>query len=300
MPRTSGGGLVLAEEDHRSPRRRGLVRALLAALVVVVLGVGALAGRNLIAGFGGERCRAMAAGSEVTFDPEQISNAATIVGIAAKRGLPARAATIAIATAIQESKLRNITYGDRDSIGLFQQRPSQGWGTREQILDPEYAAGAFYDALVKIDGYESMEITKVAQAVQKSAYPEAYADHEQEGRILASTLSGHSPAGLACRLKDADGPDVSGLQTAMQNEIGLAGRRESGSPVTLTVTVPKDRETWLAAHWAVAKAGDYGITSIEASGTRWTRTMGRDGLTWERTTGAASGTSVRIQLAPNP
>ena len=124
--------------------------------------------------------------------------------VAVKRGLPPRAATIAIATAIQESKLRNLRYGDRDSLGLFQQRPSQGWGTEEQILDPVYAPTSFYDALVKIKGYESMEITKVAQEVQRSAYPEAYADHEQEGRILASTISGHSPAGLGCRLNAAD------------------------------------------------------------------------------------------------
>ncbi|MCE1179377.1 MAG: hypothetical protein LWW86_10190 [Micrococcales bacterium] len=297
MPRTPGGGLVLAEEDPTAPRRRGLVRAGLALLLIAVLAVGAIAGRNLLATLGGERCQATASGSSVTFDPEQMSNAATIVAIAARRGLPARAATIAIATAIQESKLRNITYGDRDSVGLFQQRPSQGWGTREQILNPEYAAGAFYDALVKVEGYESMEITKVAQEVQKSAYPEAYTDHEQEGRVLASTLSGHSPAGFACRLKDAGAPDVSGLQTAMQNELGLAGRRSEGSPVSLTVTVPKNRQTWGAAQWAVAKAADYGITSVEAGGTRWSRTMGRDGLEWKRTGGAATGSTVKITLA---
>ena len=119
-----------------------------------------------------------------------------------KRGLPARAATIALATALQESKLRNLDYGDRDSLGLFQQRPCQGWGTEEQILDPVYATNRFYDALVKIDGYQDMPITEVAQEVQRSAFPEAYAEHEQEGRLLASRLTGHSPAGLSCRLDD--------------------------------------------------------------------------------------------------
>ena len=118
----------------------------------------------------------------------------TITALALRRGLPARAATIALATAIQESKLRNIRYGDRDSVGLFQQRPSQGWGTVEQILDPEYSTDKFYDALVKVDDWESGTITVVAQKVQRSSYPEAYADHEQEGRILASALAGHSPA----------------------------------------------------------------------------------------------------------
>ena len=152
---------------------------------------------------GGPQCQATALGQNVTFNPSQTAYAATIEAVAEKRGLPARAATIGIATAIQETKLRNLNYGDRDSVGLFQQRPSQGWGTREQLLDPVYAANAFYDALVKIKGYESMRITEIAQKVQRSAYPEAYADHEQQGRLLASTLSGHSPGGLGCRLDDA-------------------------------------------------------------------------------------------------
>ena len=124
---------------------------------------------------------------------------------------------IAIATALQESKLRNLRYGDRDSVGLFQQRPSQGWGTEEQILDPVYAVNRFYDALVKIKGYESMEITKVAQEVQRSAYPEAYADHEQEGRILASTISGHSPAGLGCRLNAAGTGDPAAFAADLED-----------------------------------------------------------------------------------
>ena len=109
--------------------------------------------------------------------------------------MPARAATIALATAYQESKIYNLEHGDRDSLGLFQQRPSQGWGTREQILDPYYATNAFYDALAKVDGYESMRITEAAQEVQRSGFPEAYADHEADARVLASALTGHSPDG---------------------------------------------------------------------------------------------------------
>ena len=82
---------------------------------------------------------------------------------------------------------------------------AQGWGTAEQVRDPVYATNAFYDALVKVDGYETMPITEAAQKVQRSAFPEAYADHEPEGRVLASALTGHSPAGLSCRLADAGG-----------------------------------------------------------------------------------------------
>ena len=102
---------------------------------------------------------------------EQAENAALITAISVRRGLPARAASIALATAYQESDLTNLEHGDRDSLGLFQQRPSQGWGTPEQILDPVYATNAFYDALAEVDGYESLEITEAAQEVQRSGFP---------------------------------------------------------------------------------------------------------------------------------
>ena len=127
---------------------------------------------------------------------EQAENASIIAAVAERRGLPARAISIAIATAYQESKLRNLDGGDRDSLGIFQQRPSQGWGTPEQIMDPYYATNAFYDALVKIDGYETMEITEAAQTVQRSAFPDAYADHEQDGRTIASAWRAYSQASV--------------------------------------------------------------------------------------------------------
>ena len=113
--------------------------------------------------------------------------------------MPARAATIALATAYQESKLYNLESGDRDSLGLFQQRPSQGWGSPEQVLDPYYATNAFYDALAEVDGYETMEVTDAAQEVQRSGFPEAYADHEADARVLASALTGNSPRAFSCR-----------------------------------------------------------------------------------------------------
>lgn len=145
-----------------------------------------------------EECTATAGGHTATLSVEQAENASIIAAVAQRRGLPARAISIAIATAIQESKLRNLEGGDRDSIGIFQQRPSQGWGSPRQLNDPYYAANAFYDALVTVDGYQKMKITEAAQAVQRSAFPDAYADHEADGRAVASTLSGYSPAGLTC------------------------------------------------------------------------------------------------------
>jgi hypothetical protein len=147
-----------------------------------------------------DRCTATVDGRTVTVDVEQAENAALITAVAIDRGMPARAATIALATAYQESKLYNLESGDRDSLGLFQQRPSQGWGSREQILDPYYAANAFYDELAKLDGYQGMRVTVAAQRVQRSGFPEAYADHEADARVLASALTGNSPHAFSCRL----------------------------------------------------------------------------------------------------
>ena len=145
-------------------------------------------------------CTATVGGRTVTLDVEQAENAALITAVSIQRGMPARAATIALATAYQESKLYNIDYGDRDSLGLFQQRPSQGWGSAEEILDPHYAANAFYDGLAKVAGYASMRVTEAAQRVQRSGFPEAYADHEADARVLASALTGNSPHAFSCRL----------------------------------------------------------------------------------------------------
>jgi hypothetical protein len=171
----------------------GLLGLLVAGAVVFALiwfGVGPIPDR--------EGCTATAAGQTVGVDLNQADNAAVIAGVAVERGLPARAASIALATAYQESDIANLDHGDRDSLGLFQQRPSQGWGTARQIQDPHYATNQFYDALEKVDGYQTMRITDAAQEVQRSAFGEAYADHEDDARVLASALTGYSAAGLTC------------------------------------------------------------------------------------------------------
>lgn len=142
-----------------------------------------------------EGCSVEVDGSETELTTEQAENAAIIAAVGVRRGLPARAVSIALATAYQESKIRNLDHGDRDSLGLFQQRPSMGWGTPEQIQDPYHASNAFYDALEKIEGYREMRITEAAQAVQRSGFPEAYEDHAADARALASALTGYSPDG---------------------------------------------------------------------------------------------------------
>jgi cell wall-associated NlpC family hydrolase len=122
-------------------------------------------------------------------DPaEQIPNAKTIQATGVAMNIPARGQIVALATALQESGLRNLTYGDRDSLGLFQQRPSQGWGTTNEILDPVHASTMFYEALEKVSGWQSLSVTQAAQAVQKSGFPEAYAKWEPLATALQQAI----------------------------------------------------------------------------------------------------------------
>lgn len=117
----------------------------------------------------------LADGPSYSLMPEQAQNAELIANIAINRGLPDHAVTVAIATAMQESRITNLSYGDLDSIGLFQQRPSQGWGTVEQVSDMTYATNIFYDHLMQVPDWETIPIEDAAQEVQRSGYPDLYA-----------------------------------------------------------------------------------------------------------------------------
>ena len=210
------------------------------ATIAVVVALGAVATAVVLADRGGvpsildtSGCTAEVDGHTVEIDLEQAENAALVTAISIERGMPARAASIALATAFQESKLYNVEYGDRDSVGLFQQRPSQGWGSVAELMDPVFATNAFYDALAKIDGYREMEITEAAQAVQRSAYPEAYADHEDDGRALASALTGNSARAMWC-----DVPGDPGEASDDLDESGLVAR---------ATVVRRDREARFGA-----------------------------------------------------
>jgi hypothetical protein len=200
--------------------RRRTGAALLATAVVAVV---AVTGWGVLRSGGplgpAQECTATVGGRTVELRTEQAENAALIAAVSVRRGMPARAASIALATAYQESKLYNLESGDRDSLGLFQQRPSQGWGSRQQILNPYLATTAFYDALQRVDGYETMRVTEAAQEVQRSGFPEAYADHEADARVLASALTGQSFHAFSCSVDD-DADAASGKLT----KIGLTRR----------------------------------------------------------------------------
>ena len=274
------------------PRSRRRRRAITLLVLVALLATGGYFGaRFLLDSVINPQCTITAAGVTETFDPEQAGNAALIAAVATKRDLPPRAATIALTTAIQESKIRNLRYGDRDSLGLFQQRPSQGWGTEAQILDPIHATNAFLDALVKFKGYETADITKIAQRVQKSGFPEAYRDHEGEGRVLASTLTGHSPAGLVCRLDAATThADPAAVAADLEKQMGVTTSKPGRGE--LTVTAADTTTAWAVAHWAVARAEQYGATSVTVGDRTWDRSA-RDPA-WSP---GADGRTVTITLS---
>lgn len=295
MPRSSRGAITLAEQQPRTRRHRVVGWLVVLAVVAGVALAAYLGGRHLYESFQSPRCQATTAGTTVSLTPEQTSNAATIVAIAARRGLPARAGTIGVATAIQESKLRNIEYGDRDSVGLFQQRPSQGWGTVRQLLDTEYATNAFYDALVKVDGWQTMEITKIAQKVQRSAAPEAYAEHEQEGRVLADTLSGYTRAAVTCTLDPATAAGSPAAYAAMlERELGRTATVDGRAA---TVAMPDERRAWAGGHWSVAKAEELGIETITVGDREWRRGMGSEASSWHTASKPVGADTVRVTFA---
>ena len=124
----------------------------------------------------------------MAWSDEQLRNAAIIYKVGRDMGLGTRDIQIGLITALVESNLINVNYGDRDSLGLFQQRPSQGWGTPAQVQDPVYAAGKFYDGLVRVPGWDTRRLTEAADAVQRSAFPEAYQKHEGLAVELVSAL----------------------------------------------------------------------------------------------------------------
>lgn len=220
-----------------------------------------------------EYCTADVGPTHAQIDTEQAHWTTLMAAIAQRRGLPPRATTIAIATAFQESRIHNLEYGDRDSVGLFQQRPSQGWGTREQILDPEYAIGRFYDSLAKVDGYQAMRITDAAQLVQHSGFPGAYAQHEDYARALASALRGYSSAAFSCTINPTGGGQVSMVRNDIRDAFGEIPVRTTDTSVVLPLSgAAPDVEArgWGLAHYAVGNAARLEIATVSFDGFRWT------------------------------
>jgi hypothetical protein len=286
----------------------------LIGLVVVLVVAGVLAGVGIwllhrlggISLFNTAQCVATSSNENYTYDLEQMQNASTIAAVGVKLGVPSYGIEIAEATARQESKFYNVTGGDRDSLGLFQQRPSEGWGTAAEIMDTTYSSTQFYDALLKVSNWQNLALTVAAQDVQHSAYPNAYATHEDEAKVLTSVFTGTAGAALTCTL---DGPTFSaqatgssGLTTLGQSVVADAQKQwgsasisnVSSSTRTFSLLVPTSlsgteaaERGWAYANWAVSKAEALGITQV-----------GYDGKTWSASNNSNSWQSASSTDAP--
>lgn len=247
-------------------------------------------------------------------DAVQLQHASTINAVGLARGESERARVIAVATAWQESSLRNIDRGDLDSLGLFQQRTSQGWGDPEQIMDPVYAAGQFFDHLAKVPDWQGMSVTEAAQAVQRSGHPEAYAKWEWDAQTLVEQLSGGLAPALTCRdgahASTAEEPDrtpVAGAEDASPrlSELLAAANAEmtgvrvdpipaDGRQAEVRIELP-DATAEVAGRalgaWLVAHATSYGVTGVTTDGWEWS------GHRWRDSAGAPPAGSVRVTVA---
>ncbi|PKW18777.1 M23 family metallopeptidase [Saccharopolyspora spinosa] len=242
--------------------------AVVGGLVVLIVFMAAGAAGVVTTVLGGaHQTRCTFAGDETPavpgYTPEQLANATTIITIGKQLNVPERGWIIALVTAIQESRLRNLDYGDRDSLGLFQQRPSQGWGKREQLLNPTYSATQFYRHLLAVPDWPAMSINDAAQTVQRSGFPHAYARHEPAARQLLTALHGHT-----CTRTPAAGEWAVPVQGQCTSRFGPRG---TGFHRGLDIAAPLGTPILAAGSGTVLDSGPasgYGL---------WIRIQHRDG-----------------------
>jgi hypothetical protein len=247
-------------------------------------------------------CTAVADKQELPLTVPQAGIAATIAGVAAERGLPVRAVTIAYAAALQESKLTNLNYGDRDSVGVFQQRPSEGWGTRQEIMNPVYATSRFFEALQAVPGYQRMPVYAAAQAVQRSADGYAYGQYAIVAGQLASAFYGLQPHAFSCYYSGSVGkPRLSAAASALTSTFGALRSDRTGDP-QMSVRVGRAREGWAVTAWLISHASSYGITNVRFLGYEWIASRGSGNWSLQppaRSKGKSAAPSLaRAQAAP--
>jgi hypothetical protein len=220
-------------------------------------------------------------------DPDQAAVASTMVGAVTKYrvALPERATVLVLAAALQESKLTNLAPGDgdRDSVGVLQQRPSQGWGggSAAKLTDVGEATKEFLDALVQVPNWQRLPLADAVQDVQISADGSAYAQHEQEAQALADALQGKSPAAISCSFAKPTKVASTALVAAQaKDQLGIDTPEVADAR---TVRVPGAR--WQTVAWFVANADRLGIEQVTYDRRQWTRNDG-----WKKST--APPTSV--------
>ena len=229
-------------------------------------------------------CQAGKGKAAVSLDPEQAAIAATIAGVAHRRAMPPRAVVVAYAAALQESKLHNLSYGDRDSVGVFQQRPSEGWGPAWKLQDPAYASARFFQALTSVPNYRHKPVYRAAQAVQHSADGLAYVQYQPVATDLAADFTGNNAHAVWC-WSAGPGPARANLAAArrgLAHAFGPVSSRQAATPgdaPAMLVRVPRPALGWAVAAWLVTHATSYGIHEVSYDGYRWRRSSGNSGWT---------------------
>jgi hypothetical protein len=270
-----------------SPQKRRSVKRVTRATVVLALLLsvgGYIALRHSVPVLEPSSCSAETAGQPVSLNVGQAGIAATIAGVAQHRQLPSRAVTIAYATALQESKLTDLHSGDLDSVGVFQQRPSQGWGPARRIEDPVYATSRFFAALIKVPNYQGIPVYRAAQAVQRSADGYAYNQYAGVAARLASAFTGQLPHAVWCWYQQPVGKlHLAAANQALTAAFGPLPGHQYGDP-DLAISVPHQSAGWAVAAWLVSHAGSYGIQHVSYRGYQWLAGHGTGA--WTRMTAA--------------
>jgi hypothetical protein len=249
-------------------------------------------------------CQAGTGVNAQPLDFGQAADAATIAGVAAREQLPRQALTIAYATAMQESGIENLDYGTSDSVGIFQQRPSQGWGTVAQLEDPVYSSTAFFHALVKVPDYTHLPVYQAAQDVQRSADGSAYQQYAQAGATLAAYFTA-TPHMVTCWYDPVSQASTEGVSPKLNLAAAVRGLDEtfgqpgedasavrattirSGKIGTFEVTAA---DGWTVANWLVTHASFYGITQLNYGGYQWTASLTE--TAWQADPGGVTGSIV--------
>jgi hypothetical protein len=261
-------------------------------LAVAALGAGVyVAFRHVPDILGETGCTAGTGRAAVALDPQQAQIAATIAGVAHQREMPSRALTVAYATAMQETHLHDPDYGDLDSVGVFQQRPSEGWGPASKLIDPVYASTRFFRALAQVPGYQQMPVYKAAQAVQHSADGYAYKQYQGLAAHLTTAFTGAPRAVWCWPPGHATGKaQLTPARRAIVKAFGpLPASRSAtrGDAPSLQVQAPQSSLGWSVAAWLVTHAGKYKLHEVRYAGFRWPAPTGHTG--WVKDTGGPAG-----------
>jgi hypothetical protein len=306
--RTRAAGAGGADRGGRGWWVALLVMVIIAGLLVAA-GFFVLSKFTRLSLFNPAGCTATANGAQVGLALDQTQDASVIAAVGRQMGVPIFGIEVAEATSMQESKLVNLDYGDRDSLGLFQQRPSQGWGTADQIMDPVYSSTEFFDALLKVPNWQSLTLAQAAQAVQRSADGSAYTEHQPDATVLATVFTGGAGAGLTCTLDGptfaAQSPGTDGLtaqadaySTTFKSQVGpltMQNVSSGGSAFDIPVSGSATAIGWSYANWSVAQAETLGVVTVTYDGKTWSAAQGSSG--WQNVAGSpANAGEVQIGM----